>query len=110
MVESNARNLDYIFQALSDSTRRSILKKVVKRERAVGEIAETYSMSLAAISKHIQSLERAGLVTRRREGSYSYVKLNPEGMSSADKWIQFYREFWTENLNSLKNFIESEES
>lgn len=109
MVESSAHNLDYIFQALSDSTRRSILKKVAKRERAVGEIAETYSMSLAAVSKHIQSLERAGLVTRRREGSYSYVKLNLEAMNSADKWMQFYRTFWKENLTSLKNFIENED-
>lgn len=109
MVESSTHNLDYIFQALSDSTRRSILKKVAKRERAIGEIAETYSMSLAAISKHIQSLERAGLVTRRREGSYSYVKLNPQAMISADKWMQYYRVFWKESLSSLKNFIEKEE-
>lgn len=110
MVESSARNLDYIFQALSDSTRRSILKKVAKRERAIGEIAETYSMSLAAVSKHIQSLERAGLVTRRREGSYSYIKLNPEAMNSADKWMEFYRAYWSESLNSLKNFIENEDT
>lgn len=110
MVDSSAQSLDKIFQALSDSTRRSILKKVAKRERPIGEIAETYSMSLAAVSKHIQSLERAGLVTRRREGSYSYVKLNPEAMNSADKWMQFYRVFWEENLGSLKNFIEKEES
>jgi DNA-binding transcriptional ArsR family regulator len=110
MVESSARNLDHVFQALSDSTRRSILKKVAKRERAVGEIAETYSISLAAVSKHIQSLERAGLITRRREGSYSYVRLNPDGMISADNWMSFYRAFWNDSLVSLKKFIENEES
>ena len=110
MVESTAFNLDHIFQALSDSTRRSILKRITKRERAIGEIAETYSISLAAVSKHIQSLERAGLVTRRREGSYSYVKLNPEAMNSADQWMQFYRAFWKDNLTSLKNFIEKGDS
>ena len=109
MVESSAHNLDLVFQALSDPTRRGILRKVSKRERSVGEIAESYSMSLAAISKHIQSLERAGLVTRRRDGSYSYLRLNAEGLSSADKWMQYYREFWEGNLKSLKNFIENED-
>lgn len=108
MVESSAQKLDDIFQALSDSTRRSILRKVSKREHAVGELAECYSMSLAAVSKHIQSLERAGLVSRRREGSYSYLSLNPTTLSSADKWMQYYRTFWQSSLGSLKNFIESE--
>jgi DNA-binding transcriptional ArsR family regulator len=110
MVESSAYNLDHIFQALSDPTRRSILKKIAKRERAVTEVAESYSISLAAVSKHIQSLERAGLVSRRREGSYSYISLNPEGMSSADKWMQDYRVFWEGSLKSLKNFIEKEKA
>lgn len=110
MVESSAYNLDHIFQALSDPTRRSILKKITKRERAVGELAESYSMSLAAVSKHIQSLERAGLITRRRDGSFSYIKLNPEAMNSADKWLEFYRAFWKGSLNSLKNFIENEDT
>lgn len=109
MVESSARNLDLVFQALSDPTRRSILRKVSKRERAVGELAESYSMSLAAVSKHIQSLERAELVSRRREGSFSYLRLNTAGLSSADKWMEYYREFWTGTLTSLKNFIENED-
>jgi DNA-binding transcriptional ArsR family regulator len=109
MVESRAFNLDQIFQALSDPTRRSILRKLARRERAVGEIAESYSMSLAAVSKHIQNLERAGLITRRRDGSFSYIKLNPAGISSADKWLEYYRGFWQQNLNSLKNFIENED-
>jgi DNA-binding transcriptional ArsR family regulator len=109
MVDSSARNLDHIFQALSDPTRRSILKKVSKQEKAVGEIAESYSMSLAAISKHIQSLERAGLVSRRKEGSYSYLSLNPGALTSVDKWMEYYRAFWEGSLSSLKNFIEKEE-
>ena len=110
MVESSAHNLDHIFQALSDPTRRSILKKVTKRERTISEVAESYSMSLAAISKHIQSLDRAGLITRRRDGSFSYIKLNLDAMNSADKWLEFYRVFWKNSLNSLKNFIENEDS
>ena len=84
------------------------MKKISKRERAVGEIAESYSMSLAAISKHIQSLERAGLVARRREGNFYYLRLNADGLSAADKWMQYYRVFWESSLDSLKNFIEKE--
>lgn len=108
MVESSAYNLDHIFQALSDPTRRSILRKVSKRELTVTEVAESYSMSLAAVSKHIRSLERARLITRRKEGSYSYIGLNGDAMGTADNWIQYYRRFWEGNLKSLKNFIESE--
>lgn len=109
MGEASAAQLDNIFQALSDSTRRSILKRVARRERAVGDIARTYAISLAAVSKHIQSLERAGLVTRRREGNFFYLRLNPRGLSSADKWMQFYKEFWDESLDNLKTFLENEE-
>ena len=110
MAEASAAQLDHIFHALSDSTRRSILRRIARRERAVGEIARTYSMSLAAVSKHIQSLERAGLVTRRREGNFFYLRLNPRGMSAADKWMQFYKEFWDESLDKLKHFLENDDT
>ncbi len=66
-------------------------------------------MSLAAVSKHIQSLERAGLVTRRREGNFFYLRLNPRGMNAAEKWMQFYKEFWDDSLDRLKNFLENDE-
>lgn len=108
MVESTAYNLDSVFHALSDPTRRSILRKISKREHSVTEVAESYSMSLAAVSKHIQSLERARLVTKRREGSFTYIALNAGAMSTADKWIQYYRKFWESQLSSLKDFIERE--
>lgn len=109
MGEATAVQLDHIFQALSDSTRRSILKKVARRERAVGDIARTYSISLAAVSKHIRSLERAGLVTRRREGNFFYLRLNPHALRAADAWMQFYKVFWDESLDRLKNFLEKEQ-
>ena len=110
MGEAAAVQLDHIFHALSDATRRSILKRVARRERAVGDIARTYSISLAAVSKHIRSLERAGLVTRRREGNFFYLRLNPHTLRAADKWMQFYKVFWDESLDRLKNFLENEET
>lgn len=108
MVEYKSHNLDHIFQALSDPTRRSILQRVAKRELAISEIAESYSISLAAVSKHIQSLERADLVHRRKVGNFSYLKANFKAMESADKWMQRYRAYWESNLLSLKNFIEGQ--
>lgn len=110
MVNSQAYNLDYIFQALSDPTRRSILKSLARKERGIKEVADSYSISLAAISKHVKVLERARLVERRREGSVSYLSLNPDAMLSANKWMQFYQVYWQGQLKSLKKFIEEDNS
>ena len=108
MVKQSSYNLDNIFQALSDPTRRSILQRVAKRELGISEIAESYSMSLAAVSKHIQSLERARLVQRRKEGNFSYLSANPRAIESAEKWMQRYRAYWEGNLQALKNFVEGQ--
>ncbi|TGL62066.1 ArsR/SmtB family transcription factor [Leptospira sarikeiensis] len=109
MVESKVYDLDLIFQALSDPTRRAMLRSLSKKERVITEIAEPFEMSLAAASKHIKVLERAKLVHRRKEGSFSYLSLNSKAMMSADKWIGYYRRFWEEQLDSLKNLLEGEE-
>jgi DNA-binding transcriptional ArsR family regulator len=106
MVDSSVYNLDTIFQALSDPTRRSILRSLAKRERAISEVAESYSISLAAVSKHVKVLEKAKLVARRREGNFSYLSLNPDAMLSANNWMQFYQAYWQGRLHALKNHIE----
>lgn len=108
MVESKTHNLDNIFHALSDPTRRAILRKLSTRERVITEVAEPFNMSLAAVSKHIKVLEQAQLVHRRREGSFSYLSLNAQGMVTADKWIAYYRKYWEGQLSSLKRFMEEE--
>jgi DNA-binding transcriptional ArsR family regulator len=104
----HSTNLDSVFRALSDPTRRSILQRVAERELSINEIAESYSMSLAAVSKHVQALERARLVQRRRQGNFSYLKADFKAMESADKWMQTYRAYWENNLRSLKKFIEEQ--
>lgn len=110
MVKSNDQTLDLIFQALADPTRRAILQKVTRREIPVTELAEPFDMSLPAISKHIKVLERAGLVNRRWEGNFAYLRLNGRAMQTADEWISFYKKFWEDKLDSLKNFLEEEKS
>ena len=86
-------DLDLIFQALADPTRRAILKNLSRRERAITKVAEPFDMSLVAVAKHVKVLERARLIDRRREGSFSYLKLNAQTLSAADEWIGHYRKF-----------------
>lgn len=106
MVESRKYDLNLIFQALSDPTRRAMLKSLSKKERVITEIAKPFEMSLAAASKHIKVLEKAKLVNRRKEGSFSYLSLNGKAMMSADRWIQHYKKFWEDQLDSLKELLE----
>jgi DNA-binding transcriptional ArsR family regulator len=109
MVESLRYDLDLVFQALADPTRRAMLKTLSRRERAITEVAKPFRMSLAAVSKHVKVLERAKLVHRRREGSYSYLSLNSEAMMSADQWMEYYRQFWSGRLGALKQMIEKDQ-
>src|SRR5579885_3388626 len=106
MVNSQALELDLIFHALSDSTRRSILRGISRRSKTVSQIAEPFRMSLAAVSKHLKVLERARLIERRKEGSFQIVSLKPETLKSADQWISYYEQFWGNRLDALKELLE----
>jgi DNA-binding transcriptional ArsR family regulator len=98
--------LDQIFHALADSTRRAILRDITRGEKTVGEIAGPYAMSLAAVSKHLDVLERASLIRRERQGACRLVRLNPKPLQSAQDWLAFYEQFWSENLDRLQEFLE----
>ncbi len=106
MVKSQDYDLDLIFQALADPTRRSMLKNLSRKERAITDLAEPFDMSLVAVSKHVKVLERAGLVERRWAGNFSYLKLNPKAIHSADDWIEYYRKFWELSLDRLDNYLQ----
>jgi DNA-binding transcriptional ArsR family regulator len=108
MVESRGYDLDLIFHALGDPTRRAILKSLQRREKAIGEVAEPCGMSLAAVSKHVKVLERARLVRRERRGSFSFLSIDPGGMRSATRWVETYRRFWDDTLENLKDLLENE--
>ena len=98
--------LDSVFHALADATRRSILRDIVRREQTVGELARPYSMSLAAVSKHLDVLERASLIRRERKGSCRMVRLNPKPLQAAQDWLAFYEQFWKANLDRLQDLLE----
>jgi DNA-binding transcriptional ArsR family regulator len=109
MVESSPAALDAVFHALSDATRRAILRDLTAADKTVGEIARPYQMSLAAVSKHLQVLEDAELIRREKQGSYRMVHLKPDRLRSAHEWIASYERFWKDRLDSLQNYLEETE-
>ena len=110
MVKSSDCDLDLIFQALADPTRRGILKILSRHERPITELAEPFDMSLPAISKHVKVLERARLVRRRRHGSFSYLSVSGKAMLTADQWLENYRQFWEQSLDRLENYLKEEQA
>ena len=101
--------LESVFHALSDSTRRSILRDVAAGEKTVGQIAKPYRVSLAAISKHLKVLEKANLIRRRKEGSFWLVRIHAAPMKKAERWLAYYEKFWNQQLDALEKLLEREE-
>ena len=108
MVELTANELDLIFHALADSTRRAILRNLASAKLSVSEIAKPFQMSLAAVSKHVKVLERAGLIQREKQGVTYMIGLNHERLLSAEQWLVHYRAFWSDRLDALQHFLEEE--
>jgi DNA-binding transcriptional ArsR family regulator len=105
MVEQNASRLDAVFHALGDATRRQMLLHLAEDERTVGQLAEPFSMSLAAASKHIKALESAGLIRREVRGRTHICRLEPAPLSSAHQWLGFYERFWSQRLDVLEQLL-----
>ena len=105
MVEHNHSGLDLVFRALGDQTRRAMLKRLAKCEHTVGELAAPYRMSLAAASKHIQTLERAGLVKRTVRGRIHYCRIDPQPLERADDWIRGYERLWDTRIERLVELL-----
>jgi len=105
MVEYQTAELDEVFGALADPTRRAILQRLTKGDALVTELAEPFEISLAAVSKHVKVLERAGLVRRRITGREHRCALNPRPMRAASDWIEHYRAFWETRLDALEQYI-----
>jgi DNA-binding transcriptional ArsR family regulator len=99
--------LDAVFHALADATRRAILRDITRRQMTVGEIAQPYQMSLAAVSKHLDVLERASLIRRERKGSCRMVRINATRLRAAQDWLAYYERFWSGNLDALQSYLES---
>jgi len=105
MVDLQASRLDAVFHALGDPTRRVMLHRLAQGEHTVGQLAEPFSMSLAAASKHIKALESAGLITREVLGRTHVCHLNAGPLREADDWLRHYEHFWTARLDRLEALL-----
>lgn len=109
MVELRAApdsaRLDAVFHALGDATRRNMLRDLASGQRTVGELAAPFDMSLAAASKHIRSLEKAGLVRRTIRGRTHVCRLEPRALADAHEWISFYERFWNSRFDVLEDLL-----
>jgi DNA-binding transcriptional ArsR family regulator len=104
MVEQTAE-MDTVFHALAHGARRDMLGRLADSELTVGELAEPLAMSLAAASKHVQVLERAGLVGRTVEGRRHVCRLEAAPLASASDWLRFYERHWNERLDALETLF-----
>ena len=106
---SPERDLDLLFRALGDRTRRALLARLAERPARVTDLAEPFAISLPAVSRHIRVLERARLVVRNVDGRVHRCSLDPVPLEAVDLWLDRYRRFWTENLDALARYVERDE-
>ncbi|AAV96473.1 metalloregulator ArsR/SmtB family transcription factor [Ruegeria pomeroyi] len=100
--------LDDVFSALADPTRRAILAMLLEDDMAVTDVAEPFEMSLAAISKHLMTLTRAGLITQEKRGRVKWCKLEPNALRQASVWMQGFGQFEPVNLDAFERFLAAE--
>jgi DNA-binding transcriptional ArsR family regulator len=100
------RALNATFAALADPTRRAILSRLATGQLSVTELAEPFAMSQPAISKHLKVLERAGLISRRRDAQRRPRQLEAKPLAEATEWLDRYREFWEGNYQRLDALLE----
>jgi DNA-binding transcriptional ArsR family regulator len=105
MVNHPQRSLDLVFKALGDPTRRQMLGSLGSREHSISELAVPLKMTLPAVTKHVQVLERAGLVQRSKRGRTHYLRLDPGPLAAAHKWLEVYRGLWDEQFDKLDLYL-----
>jgi len=101
-------DLDRVFSALADPTRRAILTMLLEDDMAVTDVAEPFSQSLASISKHLAILTRAGLVSQEKRGRVKWCKLEPDALRDASIWMQSFGQFEAVNLDAFERFLQTE--
>src|SRR6202011_578110 len=109
MVNYQPHRLDGIFSALSDPTRRAVLARLSEAsELSVSTLAEPFAMSLPAVLKHLDVLEGAGLIRRRKSGRTVSCRLNAAPLQEAQRWLAHYERFWSDRLDALARYLAEE--
>jgi len=106
MTPATSDRLSATFAALADPTRRAILARLQSAEVSVTELAEPFSMSLPAVSKHLKVLERAGLIARGREAQWRPCRLEASPLKQVADWVAHYRRFFDESFDQLDDYLE----
>ena len=106
MVELDER-LDGVFRSLGDSTRRDILRRISRESLSVGEIARHYRLTFAAVAKHLEVLEKAGLVRKTRRGKQQFVSISLRSLAAASHYLENYQQLWESRLDSLEKYLKA---
>jgi len=107
MVDTSEIPLNLAFSALADQTRRAILRQLLERDLTVKQVAETYEMSLAAVSKHLQVLSKAGLVRQVKNGREKICQLEPNALRAASLWMEGFGAFAVDFLEEMEGELEA---
>ena len=111
MVNSRARQLDRVFAALRDPTRRAILDRLERKDRlTVSALAEPFAIKLPAVMKHLDVLTEAGLIHKSKQGRTVTVEISPYPLKGAMSWLRRYERFWSSSLDRLTEYAESKEA
>src|SRR5215475_10647468 len=108
MVNYKEANLDRVFQALADTTRRRILRRVAQSNCTVRELAKPFAISAPAISRHLKVLERARMLERVKNGKFHRFRVNTGALNQAQEVIQQLTDFWNQRLDNLEDFLQKE--
>ena len=103
--ERTSEDLDLLFGALADATRRGMVERLATGEATVTELAAPFSISLPAISRHLKVLERASLITRSQQGRWRRARLSPTSIASAATWLLRYERIWVESFGRLDDHL-----
>jgi DNA-binding transcriptional ArsR family regulator len=105
-MANQSRQLDHVFGALSDATRRAIVMRLCDGEASVGELAKPFEMALPSLMKHIRILESSGLVASEKTGRVRMCSLQPEALATVEVWLAAQREIWEQRLDRLEMYVE----
>ena len=105
-MANQSLQLDHVFGALSDATRRAIVMRLCEGEASVGELAEPFEMALPSLMKHIRVLEISGLVASEKNGRVRTCSLQTEALATLEVWLAAQREIWEQRLDRLEIYVE----
>lgn len=110
MVNNNSTQLNHLFSALADPTRRAMLGRLAQKQMTVKELSAPFSISKPAISKHLKILERAGLLRRDVDGRVHHCQLQVGPLRDAADWVSHFEQFWNDKFDALEEFLHEEDT